>query len=68
MVDDALLERLERRLHQVNGRGACRHPDGAVALVRSALRVFADDVASHLDGRPCPRLQTPSRLRLPVAV
>lgn len=67
MVDDELPSRLARRLQQVNGRGACRHPDGAVALVRSALRVFALDVTQHLDGRPCAHLQTPSRLRLPAS-
>ena len=27
----------------IEGRGACRHPDGVMRLVRSALEVFADD-------------------------
>ncbi|HEY6935450.1 MAG TPA: NADH-ubiquinone oxidoreductase-F iron-sulfur binding region domain-containing protein, partial [Marmoricola sp.] len=36
----------------VPGRGACGLPDGAVAFVRSALDVFAVDVAAHRRGRP----------------
>lgn len=43
--------RLDRFLFEVNGRGACHHPDGAIGLVRSALDAFADDVAEHLLGR-----------------
>ena len=39
----------------VLGRGACRHPDGAVSLVGSALDVFADDFARHARGRGCTR-------------
>ena len=35
------------------GRGACRHPDGAVGLLRSALRTFDDDFNSHQRGRGC---------------
>lgn len=49
--DDAGL--LRRRLGQIAGRGACRHPDGAVGLVASALRVFAGDFERHASGRRC---------------
>jgi NADH:ubiquinone oxidoreductase subunit F (NADH-binding) len=48
-----LPERLERRLATVLGRGACRHPDGAVRLARSAMLAFAADVTSHLTRRTC---------------
>jgi NADH:ubiquinone oxidoreductase subunit F (NADH-binding) len=44
---------LRRRLGQIAGRGACRHPDGAVGLVASALRVFAGDFERHASGRRC---------------
>ena len=54
-----------RRLGEVNGRGACRHPDGAVSLVRSALNVFAHDVAAHDEGEPCAHWRKPSSLPLP---
>jgi NADH:ubiquinone oxidoreductase subunit F (NADH-binding) len=42
--------RLGRWLEQVTGRGACRHPDGAVRLVESALRVFRDERERHAQG------------------
>lgn len=41
------VQRLERWCGLVRGRGACSHPDGAAALVATALTVFADDVAVH---------------------
>lgn len=41
------LERLHRWAREIAGRGACRHPDGATALVRSALHVFAAEVRDH---------------------
>lgn len=44
---------LHRRLGQIVGRGACRHPDGVARLVSSALRVFADDFIAHASGYPC---------------
>lgn len=47
------LERLRRRLGVVSGRGACRHPDGAVRFVASALDVFAGEVDRHRERRRC---------------
>jgi len=64
--DPAVLARLEQRCGAVTGRGACRHPDGVVRLVRSALAVFADDVRDHAAGRPCPAHAAPTVLRFPV--
>ncbi len=52
-ADRSVLERLRRHLEAVAGRGACRHPDGVVRLVRSAVAVFAADFAEHARGRPC---------------
>ncbi|MDX6312274.1 MAG: hypothetical protein QOF44_1738 [Streptomyces sp.] len=49
----ALLERLNRRLGVLPGRGGCRHPDGAARLAASALRVFGDDVLRHVRYGPC---------------
>jgi NADH:ubiquinone oxidoreductase subunit F (NADH-binding) len=49
------VRRIIRWAGQVEGRGACSMPDGAVQLVRSALRVFRRDVEAHLDGRGCAR-------------
>ena len=41
------LERLQRWTVDVRGRGACRHPDGAVVFLQSALRQFSDEFATH---------------------
>lgn len=45
--------RIRRWLDQVEGRGGCRHPDGAASFILSALDVFADEIAVHTRGRRC---------------
>ena len=55
----ATTERLRSRFSVVEGRGACRHPDGVVRMARSALAVFAVDVAAHAGGRPCRHAPVP---------
>jgi NADH:ubiquinone oxidoreductase subunit F (NADH-binding) len=55
------LERLIRWSGQLAGRGACRHPDGAVGLLQSALSVFADDFAAH-QRRRCLTIAEPARV------
>jgi NADH:ubiquinone oxidoreductase subunit F (NADH-binding) len=44
-------QRLPRLAGQIARRGACAHPDGALRLVDSALRVFARELEQHLGGR-----------------
>jgi NADH:ubiquinone oxidoreductase subunit F (NADH-binding) len=52
-VDRGDLDRLQRWTLMIKGRGACHHPDGAVANVRSVLEAFADHLPIHLAGIPC---------------
>jgi NADH:ubiquinone oxidoreductase subunit F (NADH-binding) len=49
------VERLERWSRQLAGRGACRHPDGAVGQLLSSLRVFGAEWELHQRRRPCTR-------------
>jgi NADH:ubiquinone oxidoreductase subunit F (NADH-binding) len=62
-TDDVAL--IERWTGQVAGRGACRHPDGAVRFVMSALRVFAGEVEAHRAGRCRGRRRAPLPLGAP---
>jgi NADH:ubiquinone oxidoreductase subunit F (NADH-binding) len=41
------LQRLDRWTEDVRGRGACRHPDGAVIFLQSALQTFGREFAGH---------------------
>lgn len=54
-----VMNRLERRLRLVEGRGACHHPDGTARFVASVLRTFAADLARHRRGKPCPTARFP---------
>ena len=49
----------------IDGRGACRHPDGVTRFVRTALVVFKDHVAAHRQGQPCPSVHAPGVLPCP---
>ena len=44
----AALDLLVRWSHDVRGRGACRHPDGAMLFLASAMELFAADLRHHL--------------------
>jgi NADH:ubiquinone oxidoreductase subunit F (NADH-binding) len=46
-ADDECLGEIQRLVDLVDGRGACRHPDGTARFIRSALETFADDVQKH---------------------
>lgn len=48
-------DHVRRAVRAVERRGACFHPDGTARFVLSALDVFADDIAAHLDGGTCGR-------------
>ena len=51
--DGDALGRMQRRFGVISGRGACRHPDGAVRMAASAMRTFVTDAHSHARRRPC---------------
>ena len=44
---------INRWMEMIPGRGACHHPDGTVRMIRSALKVFADDISAHQKRRSC---------------
>jgi NADH:ubiquinone oxidoreductase subunit F (NADH-binding) len=44
-------ERLLRWANEIQGRGACHHPNGAVRLLQSALEVFRGEIDGHRHGR-----------------
>lgn len=59
------LTRIEERCGVIEGRGACRHPDGVIRMIRTALRVFADDAVAHANGQPCAAARTSSVAYIP---
>jgi NADH:ubiquinone oxidoreductase subunit F (NADH-binding) len=64
-ADRDVLARLERWGGQVEGRGACRHPDGVVRFLRSALAVFAREFEDHRRHGPCAACDRPPVLAVP---
>jgi NADH:ubiquinone oxidoreductase subunit F (NADH-binding) len=59
-------QRIDRLASLVQRRGACRHPDGAVNLVLSALEAFRGEFAEHARHGPCELCARPAELPLPV--
>ncbi|HZU19307.1 MAG TPA: NADH-ubiquinone oxidoreductase-F iron-sulfur binding region domain-containing protein [Candidatus Dormibacteraeota bacterium] len=59
----ALLQRWAGQLR--GGRGACRHPDGAVTLLTSALETFSEHLRLHLRGGACPASRAATCLPFP---
>jgi len=53
---------LERWTSMIRGRGGCRHPDGAVRHVLSALQCFAADVERHVQRGACEGVHRDSML------
>jgi NADH:ubiquinone oxidoreductase subunit F (NADH-binding) len=49
----AAIDLLVRWSNDVRGRGACRHPDGAMLFLASAMDVFAADLRHHLKNGSC---------------
>lgn len=46
-ASDQVVAEIRRVVRLVDGRGACRHPDGTARMIRTALNVFGDDVECH---------------------
>jgi NADH:ubiquinone oxidoreductase subunit F (NADH-binding) len=60
-----VLAQLAPLIKWVDGRGACRHPDGVAQLVRSALRMAARDASRHDQAGPCPGVRRAPLLPIP---
>lgn len=59
------IDRVSSLLPVIEGRGACRHPDGVTQLVRSALRTFGIDARWHDSSGACYAVQRDPLLPVP---
>ena len=59
------IDRITALIPVIEGRGACRHPDGATQLVRSVLRAFPADARWHERRGACAGVARPPLLPLP---
>jgi NADH:ubiquinone oxidoreductase subunit F (NADH-binding) len=51
--DRRTMDRLRDDIAAIEGRGACRHPDGATRLSTSALQTFSAHLGAHVSGMRC---------------
>jgi NADH:ubiquinone oxidoreductase subunit F (NADH-binding) len=58
-------QRIEHLASLTARRGACRHPDGAVNLILSAMEAFEGEFAEHARHGPCDRCALPPELPIP---
>jgi NADH:ubiquinone oxidoreductase subunit F (NADH-binding) len=58
------LQRVEHLGSLVHGRGACRHPDGAVEFILSAAQTFAGEFADHGRHGRCEACDAPPEMPL----
>jgi NADH:ubiquinone oxidoreductase subunit F (NADH-binding) len=61
-------QRIARWSALASGRGACRHPDGAVRFITSALEIFAEEFADHARHGPCDACSRAHELPLPSPI
>ncbi len=59
------VQELRRLFGVVRGRGACRHPDGTLRFIGSAMSVFAEEFADHAQHGPCNACAARPQLPLP---
>ncbi len=59
-------QRADQLARLAAGRGACRHPDGAVNVLMSAMETFSSDFADHARHGHCDACRLPPELPLPA--
>jgi NADH:ubiquinone oxidoreductase subunit F (NADH-binding) len=60
-----VVRRLRELSPLIERRGACRHPDGALQLARSAVATFGGDARWHEEHGPCPWIRSDPVLAVP---